>query len=91
MYLNRAEDTFGRHPAWWGFRPRLLPSTVHKHLRLLLQLPLVESPALGLSGLLSMHGFHASSICRFYEPLMVLLKVRGLQADTPPLSAVSVR
>jgi hypothetical protein len=63
-------------------------------LRLLLQLPLVESPALGLSGLLSMHGFHASSICRFYEPLMVLLKVRGLQADTkltPPLSAVSAR
>jgi hypothetical protein len=30
-YVPEPNRRFGRNPAWWGFRPRLHPSTVHMH------------------------------------------------------------
>ena len=66
MYQNRTEDTFGRHPAWWGFSAPL--TAVHRPhaLKLLLQLPLVESPALGLSG----YALNAWVSCKFHMPIL---------------------
>ena len=62
-------------------------------LRLLLQLPLTESPVLDLSGF----ALNAWVSCKLHMPVLrafdgtfvVLLQVRGLQADTSTLRCLS--